>query len=239
MYVTWLQSLPCSRLGSFFPFAWEVLLGYGLIGSLVAFFIIKRFRYLILAFLVAVGLTSFSLVRWDHQWSQKAVIVYSIRGRRVLSLIKGRRALLLRDGPLDEKSRVYQREVLPSIEAMGVHDVIFCPYHVKGFRVGDQLYFRAWKGTQLIDWQGYRIVCLDEKSGVPPRLVQREAIDLLLVDRYPMATLKLWLSQIAPQVVVLGHGLTWRQRKKFKKELQEKGIAYHDLQEEGALVADG
>ncbi|MEM7361596.1 MAG: ComEC/Rec2 family competence protein [Bacteroidota bacterium] len=234
-YACALQGLRFSRLGPFFPSGWEVVLGYGLIGSLTAFFVLRRFRYLLLAFLVSVGMASFSLVRWDRQWRQEAWIVYSVRGHRVFSLIQGRRALFLRDGPLDEGSDAYRREVLPSMEAMGVLDVVFCPFDVQAFRVGDELFFRRWRGMELVDWRGRRIVCLGERSEVPPRLASKEVIDLLIVDGYRLSTLVPWLAQLAPRVVVLGYGLTWRQRKRFKRELEKAGVVCHDLQAMGGL----
>ena len=234
-YALWLSELPCSRLGPFWPSLSEVILAYGLIISLVAFFMIRKFRYVPIATVCALVLSMCSVSRWYQQSKQEMLIIYAIPHHRAASLIMGQRALVLRDGMLEEGSVCYAREVRPSMEAMGVSKVVSCTFKGKEGALGLDVSYKRWKGLSVLVWRGKSVAWLDKERGMPPRLTRQWEIDVLVVDGGCLPTLAPWLVQLHPQVVVLGCTLTYKQRARLKKELLEHGVDYHDLLEEGAL----
>lgn len=232
-YVNILQSLPYSRLGPFFPSTWEVVIGYGIIASFVAFFIMKQFRYWVFTTLGALGLCSLSMVRWSSQWQQEVMMVYSLPHQSVISFTKGKRAFILSEHVLDKLVPSYRREVAPSMQAMGVVNPVFFTLREESTPIDKTLHYQVWRGVKVILWQEIKLVWLDQTHIVPPHFSQKQVIDILMVTTYKPSSLEPWLAQLTPKVVILGCSLPWQQRKKLKKELKKHGIACHDLAERG------
>lgn len=232
-YAAWLARLPYSQIGPFWYSLYEVVLAYGMMMSLVAFFIRKKFRYLPIATACAVGLGGLAFYRGYGQRKQQEAILYSLPQGKALSLIEGRHALILLDSHLS-KSVCYTREISPSIEALGIQRVTLLPFE-QGAYTGDQIRYTVWKGLKIVIWKEKKVVWLDKSCFAPPLLTTPWKVDILVVDHYHPGHFASWLSCLHPTLVVIGGSLQAAQRRRLMAFLTKEGIPFHDLMREGAI----
>lgn len=232
LYAASLQHLPYNTLGPFWPTLYEVGLAYAGLLGMWAFLTMRKFPYLLWAASSLFGLSFFALERSNRQQQQKVVTLYALAREPTLSLVMGRRAILFSN--LSRDAKVYQREVQPSLDAMGVHKAVILPWKASKHGIGGCIQCESWYGVHLILWGGQKIVCLDKEARLPPALVGEQAIDLLFVDGYGVGTFAPWLALLQPRIVLLGMDLGPKKRRQLQEEIRRWRIPYHDLRQEGA-----
>ena len=239
VYGSMLKKLPMSRLGPVWLSAGALVFLYGVLVFLGFFFKERKFYYLPLAAIFACVFGRSMVVKWWREERQRCVMVYNVPKCSAVCFVEGRQGLLLTDVEC-RQAPMYTREIRPSMEAMGVKRLAFVFSEQERLGMVPPFFYRVWKNLKVVVWHGKVVVWLDGACLVPPRSSFPLAVDLLIVHRdYPLpAHIAFWLTQLAPQQVVLDHNLAEWKKKRIADVLKTRGIPFHDLKREGALVKE-
>ncbi|CAN5852171.1 hypothetical protein BH24BAC1_BH24BAC1_25110 [soil metagenome] len=211
-----------------------------LYGTILALILFLRFRKLLFFGLTCALVAIFSGLQIQEnrrQAEQKALAVYSVRGKSVFAFIEGREAALVtgKEGGLE--SAEMQFHLLPHLWHSGVNR-----YQVWGTdRVeGEPPFFlppvfEPKEGLRLFVWRGLRV--LEVRVPLPPAPSARPvAVDLLLIQNN---------ARVDPAVLQAGYrfrhlildssnfGFPFR---RLKEQLTAAGLPFHSVPDQGALV---
>jgi competence protein ComEC len=155
-----IERLPLALIDGIYISQGQMLLIYVFIIFILAFFYLKRLKYLSAAFLAVFLFSSFNLIDIAKQKKNRSITVYNIRGHTAIALMNGRQATLLMDSALfNAPSKItYHIQGHLTMNRIEVIDK-----HSMNNPDSDITYVK-YPGGIIILWQGKRILIADKKN---------------------------------------------------------------------------
>lgn len=218
-----LSELPCAAVNNLFPSFGYVALLYASLFSFSLDLSRGKRKYGFGGVLLLLGLAGWSTYTHIQKGYQEKIIFYSVAPYQALALVAGRKAILISVGKIYPHDFIYQREVAPSMRAMGIDDLQWC--RLEKLERQDFLPYQDHQGVHIILWKSQKIAFLHQAADLPDRL----KVDVLVVEGAAFATLKEVLCRWeVGQIIVVG---------KVDEEMCT-GLKVHLLSKDGAYIRE-
>ncbi len=236
-FTLWIQQLPCSTLGPIYLSCTAVVLIYIFLLFLVFLLYTKRRRYLVGMGMLSICATGYTLMVYQTQRIQRKVIFYSIGHHQVINFIQGTRSVLCVDARFKHSPAAYARHVLPSQTYWGITAASLCSFVEAKRKSTVPVDF--WHDLTLFSWVGRTFILLDKPISHWPLVEERISVDVLVVENNAVIDLQPLFMRLDINQLIIGASNDDKVAMSLKKFARQHGIAYHDLQAQGALMIPG
>lgn len=225
--LAWIQGLPAASLTGLETSAWQCLLIYLLILSLI-FAILRRSKVLFGSFLlIAICLTLLAAIPFYQKWSQRTLIVHQVRSAMAISYTGRGQAWIYSDLP-DRDHNTVRFSLLPYLRTF------VSPGKIQWI-ASDSSFDDGWTMISggFLQIGEKRVYIYDREDQPVPAPLK---VDLLLIRKNPRKPLSEILARYPSPVILLdgsNHGWTIE---RLEKEAMEAGLAYYVLKDNFAYV---
>ncbi|MEM1119342.1 MAG: ComEC/Rec2 family competence protein [Bacteroidota bacterium] len=224
-----IRSLPFHLLSSIWITQFEVVLFYGVVAGLALLLFTYNRRWAILS-IGSLLLLSFTQIQKIYQTNQqRQIIIYAVQKKGVIDFVDGATIYTLETEELSEKEKIFTTQSNRSaIRAKNVISV-----NQPEMRTSNLL-----KRGNFIQFGNQRLVLIDRGNSIVNHSDKKFRTNYLLLQNNP----KIDVEQIIrnydfDQLIFDGSNTSWN-IKKWKASCDEIGLAYYDVQQSGAYVAD-
>ncbi|MDB9708906.1 ComEC family competence protein [Salibacteraceae bacterium] len=220
-FISWVEGLPMALIQGIDIGIWETYLIYLLLISLSLFIITKRFKWLPATLLLLCVIQLNNIFEMMGQRTQSKMIIYSVRGDEAIDFIVGNDHVFLADSSLRndfEKMRFHihhnwwQHDLNEPIASL--------PELIQT--------------NDLMEFRDQRLLILNDSN----RVLNSIEVDHLFVQARTLQHPKEVLDKVEASVVLLSQNLDWKTRSYWETLLEEKGIDYWNMREDGAYVVE-
>lgn len=229
-----ISKLPFSLIGSIYLNIFVVGLLYGIGILFLIFSYTKRTKYLMAMNAgVAVLLLHTMQQCFLHQ-QQCKLIFYSINGHQAIAFIKSHHSTLLVDDRFQADSSKYTYYIQPSQLVLGITST---DTYMLEEAVQQQAFpMQCWHGMKVAVWKGKKIIFIDQSIDNVPKLTEKVYMDVVIVEKNAVHTLKPLLNRFDMDMLVIGASNHRSLSQKLQYEASQHGLCSHALLQQGALM---
>lgn len=222
VFIQWMECLPFALVEGIDIGIAETYLIYMVVITGMAFLVTTRYRWLV-AFLVTLCIIEvLNITEVGRQQRQKAVVFYSIKGHDAIDIIEGAGHVLRADTGLFNKP-----------DKMRFH--IHHHWWQRGLEPPSDRLENLHEQGVLLAFRGLNVVMADDTTVFTGNVNE---VDILFVRgrtrQHPSEVLRC----VNPHRVILSSCLDWKTGRYWKKLLDARGTAVHDLGTDGAFTAE-
>ncbi|WP_020531642.1 ComEC/Rec2 family competence protein [Flexithrix dorotheae] len=229
-FVFYIEDLPYSLLQGIDISITETWMIYGVIVSLILLFSMRKFNYLIFAFLIFMSFSGFQVLENIAQNNQQFFTIYKVNGQSAFAFFEGEKAFLLADSSLlndREKVRFHIDHHFWNKGVSGREEIAF-----QNLDESDQ-YFPVKKvdGNLLFVWNGFTFLNLRKKPAQP---LQTE-VDFLIISKQSVTDFR-EIQQINCRKIIIDSSNKVYKMKRLIGEMKEKKMPYFIISDNGAFT---
>ena len=235
--VQFIEELPYSAIDGISVNGFETILLYGLLISVVAYLILKK-KPLLFCFLVLLLIFSVEhLVKRTGQIQNRQIIVYQVRGHSVFDFISGRSNCFFADSTFYEDPVKMDFNVTGNWIRNGLQKhTCLVESQKETVRTNNCNFFGD--DLQFIQYYDVRIVILNGSIDRDLINIDPLKIDLLIISGKSIKPNNDILGIFETDMVILDASNSWRQVRDWRNVLNEQGIPYHSVPDQGAFILD-
>ena len=223
------QDLPFHILNGFWISELEVVLFYGFIFGIVMLFLTYKTRWVTMALSC---LLAVSCVQFNHklnQTEQRQIVIYAIHQKSALDFIDGKTIYALADSTLTESDYIYN--IQNNRWATGMDEVI----PLKKDKIQAPNLFK--KGN-ILQFYDVKLALVNQAFPKNNSLKKRFKLDYLIVQNNPKIVVNDLLHYYDFKTVIFDGSNTYLAIKQWKKDCEQLGVNYQNVQQNGAFTID-
>ena len=220
-FISWVEGLPMALIQGIDIGIWETYLIYLLLISLSLFIITKRFKWLPPTLVLLCVIQLNNIFEMMAQRTQSKMIIYSVRGDEAIDFIVGNDHVFLADSSLMNDFEKMRFHIHHNWWQLDLNEPIASlPELIQT--------------NDLIEFRNQRLLILNDSN----RVLNSIKVDYLIVKARTLQHPKEVLDRVKASVVLLSQNLDWKTRSYWETLLEEKGIDYWNMKEDGAYVVE-
>lgn len=232
-FVRGISELPYSVIGDIYMDEWQVVLWYGILGSILLFFSTKTFRSFVLVSIMVCSLAITHIKTALQQHDQQGIIFYSVYPQQAMAFIDGCHSWLLVDEALQSNKKKINHQIKPSLLARGL-------YHYNSYTLAEVIAWphglcKAYQGIKVAYWRGKRLIIIDQPGIQWPLWNIKVETDYLIVEGNSVDSLAPLLTQFECSTLVIGSSNRKQLAAKLQMEAKLLKINSYHVGEQGAL----